>query len=160
MLYSAERRLSLTSPYFVPDDSLLYAVTTAAQRGVEVELFVGATADQFMVAHAQRSYYEALLTRGRADLALPRAVRAARQALLGRRQVAVVGSSNMDMRSFALNYEVVMMMTGAGDRRPALARCRTTTARCRPSSPSTSGAAAAARTAYLDNLMRLTATLQ
>ena len=30
MIYSAERRLSLTSPYFVPDDSLLYAVTTAA----------------------------------------------------------------------------------------------------------------------------------
>ena len=85
MLYSAERRLSLTSPYFVPDDSLLYAVTTAAQRGVEVELFVGATADQFMVAHAQRSYYEALLDRRRADLALPRAVRAARQALHGRR---------------------------------------------------------------------------
>ena len=48
----------------MPDDSLLYAVTTAAQRGVEVELFVGATADQFMVAHAQRSYYEALLEAG------------------------------------------------------------------------------------------------
>ena len=64
LLYAAERRLSLTSPYFVPDESLLYAVTTAAQRGVDVELFVSATADQFMVYHAQRSYYDALLEAG------------------------------------------------------------------------------------------------
>ena len=42
LIYGAQRRLSLTSPYFVPDESLLYAVTTAAQRGVEVELFVSA----------------------------------------------------------------------------------------------------------------------
>ena len=64
MVYRARRRLSLTSPYFVPDESMLYAVTTAAQRGVEVELFVSAEADQFMVAHAQRSYYLALLEAG------------------------------------------------------------------------------------------------
>ena len=57
-------RLSLTSPYFVPDESLLYAVTTAAQRGVDVELFVSEIGDQFMVFHAQRSYYEALLEAG------------------------------------------------------------------------------------------------
>ena len=61
LIYSAQRRVSLTSPYFVPDESLLYAVTTAAQRGVEVELFVGAEGDQFMVHHAQRSYYQPLL---------------------------------------------------------------------------------------------------
>jgi phosphatidylserine/phosphatidylglycerophosphate/cardiolipin synthase-like enzyme len=41
LIYSAQRRLSITSPYFVPDDSLLYAITTAAQRGIDVELFVG-----------------------------------------------------------------------------------------------------------------------
>ena len=59
-----EHRLSLTSPYFVPDESLLYAVTTAAQRGVEVELFVSEESDQFMVGHAQASYYRALLEAG------------------------------------------------------------------------------------------------
>src|SRR4029077_15601089 len=112
MLYSAERRLSLTSPYFVPDDSLLYAVTTAAQRGVEVELFVGATADQFMVAHAQRSYYEALLTAGVRIWLYPEPFVLHAKHFTVDDRVAVVGSSNMDMRSFALNYEVVMMMTG------------------------------------------------
>jgi cardiolipin synthase len=40
LIYSAQRRLSITSPYFVPDESLLYAITTAAQRGIDVELFV------------------------------------------------------------------------------------------------------------------------
>ena len=64
LIYSAQRRLSITSPYFVPDESLLYAVTTAAQRGVEVELFVSEEGDQFMVYHAQRSYYQALLEAG------------------------------------------------------------------------------------------------
>ena len=64
LIYSATRRISLTSPYFVPDESLLYAVTTAAQRGVDVELFVSEESDQFMVGHAQASYYQALLEAG------------------------------------------------------------------------------------------------
>ena len=53
LIYPAQRRLSITSPYFVPDESLLYAITTAAQRGIDVELFVGEQGDQFMVHHAQ-----------------------------------------------------------------------------------------------------------
>ena len=48
----------------MPDESLLYAVTTAAQRGVDVELFVSEEADQFMVHHAQASYYQELLEAG------------------------------------------------------------------------------------------------
>ena len=64
LIYGAQRRLTITSPYFVPDDSLLYAVTTAAQRGVDVELFVSEKGDQFLVHHAQQSYYEALLEAG------------------------------------------------------------------------------------------------
>jgi len=112
MLYAARRRLSITSPYFVPDDSLLYAVTTAAQRGVEVELFVSATADQFMVAHAQRSYYDALLRAGVRIWLYPEPFVLHAKHFSVDDRVAVLGSSNMDMRSFALNYEVVMMFTG------------------------------------------------
>lgn len=112
MLYSGQRRISITSPYFVPDDSLLYAVTTAAQRGVDVELFVSATADQFMVAHAQRSYYEALLRAGVRIWLYPEPFVLHAKHFSVDDRVAVLGSSNMDMRSFALNYEVVMMFTG------------------------------------------------
>ncbi|KQW47551.1 cardiolipin synthase [Nocardioides sp. Root1257] len=159
MLYSAERRLSLTSPYFVPDDSLLYAITTAAQRGVEVELFVGATADQFMVAHAQRSYYEALLTAGVRIWLYPEPYVLHAKHFTVDDRVAVVGSSNMDMRSFALNYEVVMMMTGA-EVVAGLERVQDT---YRSLSTELTLDVWRARTRgqrYVDNLMRLTATLQ
>jgi cardiolipin synthase len=56
LVQRAQQKLSLTSPYFVPDDSLLEAISTAAYRGVAVELFVSEQADQFMVQHAQASY--------------------------------------------------------------------------------------------------------
>jgi cardiolipin synthase len=159
MLYSAERKLSLTSPYFVPDDSLLYAVTTAAQRGVEVELFVGATADQFMVAHAQRSYYEGLLTAGVRIWLYPEPFVLHAKHFSVDDTVAVVGSSNMDMRSFALNYEVVMMMTGAD----AVARLSEVQDTYRALSTELTLDEWRKRSRgqrYLDNLMRLTATLQ
>jgi len=111
MVYRAKRRLSLTSPYFVPDESLLYAVTTAAQRGVEVELFVSAEADQFMVAHAQQSYYTALLEAGVRIWLYPSPYVLHAKHFSVDDDLAVIGSSNMDYRSFGLNYEVVMMMT-------------------------------------------------
>lgn len=113
LVYGATRRLSITSPYFVPDESLLYAVTTAARRGVAVELFVSEEGDQFIVHHAQCSYYRDLLEAGvriwlyRAPLVLHA------KHLTVDDDVAVLGSSNMDLRSFALNYEVSLMLTGA-----------------------------------------------
>jgi cardiolipin synthase len=112
LIYAAERRLSITSPYFVPDESLLYAITTAAQRGVSVELFVSEIADQFMVDHAQKSYYTALLEAG------VRIMMYGAPAILHAKhfsvddQVAVIGSSNMDIRSFALDFEVSVLYVG------------------------------------------------
>jgi cardiolipin synthase len=159
LLYSAQRRLSLTSPYFVPDESLLYAVTTAAQRGVDVELFVSATADQFMVAHAQRSYYEALLTAGVRIWLYPEPNVLHAKHFSVDDTVAVVGSSNMDMRSFALNYEVVMMMTGPD----IVARLSRVQDDYRARSTELTLEAWRSRTwgaKYIDNVMRLTAALQ
>ncbi|XAS67178.1 cardiolipin synthase [Micrococcaceae bacterium Sec5.7] len=113
LIYSAQHRISICSPYFVPDDSLLYAITTAAQRGVAVELFVSEKGDQFLVHHAQRSYYEALLEAG-VRIYLYRApfVLHAKHFTIDD-EVAVLGSSNMDMRSFSLNMEVSVMLLGA-----------------------------------------------
>lgn len=159
MLYSAHRRLSITSPYFVPDDSLLYAVTTAAQRGVEVELFVSATADQFMVAHAQRSYYEALLVAGVRIWLYPEPFVLHAKHFSVDDRIAVVGSSNMDMRSFALNYEVVMMITGAGPLR-ALAQVQDTYRGLSTELTLEAWRRRPWRSVGVDNLMRLTATLQ
>jgi len=159
LLYSARDRLSLTSPYFVPDESLLYAVTTAAQRGVDVELFVSATADQFMVAHAQRSYYEALLTAGVRIWLYPEPNVLHAKHFSVDDAVAVVGTSNMDMRSFALNYEVVMMLTGSAivDRiRQVEDEYRSLSTELRLED----WQGRSWRSSYVDNLMRLTAALQ
>ena len=110
LIYSASDRISITSPYFVPDDTLLYAVTTAAQRGVEVELFVSEQGDQFLVDHAQRSYYEALLQAGIRIYQYPKPLVLHAKHFTIDNEVAVLGSSNMDMRSFSLNLEVSVMM--------------------------------------------------
>jgi len=109
-VYAAKEKLIITSPYFVPDDSMLYAITTAAQSGVHVELFVSEIGDQAMVFHAQRSYYELLLEAGVHIwlYAAPTILHA--KHLTVDDEVAIVGSSNMDMRSFSLNYEISVLV--------------------------------------------------
>ncbi len=159
MIYRARRRLSLTSPYFVPDESLLYAVTTAAQRGVDVELFVSAEADQFMVAHAQRSYYAALLEAGVRIWLYPSPFVLHAKHFTVDEDLAVIGSSNMDYRSFALNYEVVMMMTSSA----VVRRMRVVQDEYRSLSRELTLEEWRSRgrgAAYVDNVMRLTAALQ
>ncbi|WIJ44347.1 cardiolipin synthase [Curtobacterium citreum] len=113
LLYSAQEKVSITSPYFVPDDSMLYAITTTAQRGVVVELFVGEMGDHAMTWHAQRSYYEELLRAG-VKIWLYRAptILHAKHFTIDD-DVSVIGSSNMDMRSFSLNLEVSVMVRGS-----------------------------------------------
>jgi phosphatidylserine/phosphatidylglycerophosphate/cardiolipin synthase-like enzyme len=109
LIHSAQRRLSITSPYFVPDDSLLYAITTAAQRGVAVELFVSEQGDQFMVHHAQCSYYKALLKAGVRIYLYPAPFILHSKHFSVDDDVAVIGSSNMDIRSFNLDFEISVM---------------------------------------------------
>ena len=64
LIYYAQRKVIIVSPYFVPDEALLLAITTACHRGLQVELFVSEEGDQAIVYHAQRSYYEVLLRAG------------------------------------------------------------------------------------------------
>jgi cardiolipin synthase A/B len=113
LLYSAQERLVITSPYFVPDESIMYAITTAVDRGVHVELFVSEIGDQALVYHAQRSYYEELLRAG-VHIYMYKApyILHAKHFTVDN-DVAVIGSSNMDMRSFSLNMEISLMVRGA-----------------------------------------------
>ncbi|CAM3247690.1 cardiolipin synthase [Nocardioides dubius] len=159
LIYSAQRRISLTSPYFVPDESLLYAVTTAAQRGIEIELFVSEISDQFMVGHAQASYYRALLEAGVRIYRYPAPYVLHAKHFTIDDDVAVIGSSNMDMRSFALNYEVSLMMLGA----PIVGELRRVEDDYRKICSELTLAEWSQRPArlrFVDNVMRLTAALQ
>jgi cardiolipin synthase len=112
LIYKAEHRVSITSPYFVPDEAIQLAIITAASRGLSVELFVSEVGDQAMVYHAQRSYYEVLLRAGvRIYLYKAPQVLHAKHFTVDY-DVAVIGSSNMDVRSFSLNMEVSVLVHG------------------------------------------------
>ena len=112
LLYAAKKKIMIVSPYFVPDEALLLAVTAAVDRGVHVELFVSEEGDQAMVYHAQRSYYEVLLKAGVRIWMYRKPYILHTKTLTIDEEVAVVGSSNMDMRSFGLNLEVSMLVRG------------------------------------------------
>ncbi|MGO2860591.1 MAG: cardiolipin synthase [Brevibacterium sp.] len=112
MMYLAQKRLAIVSPYFVPDESLLAAVVTAARRGVDVELYVSEEADQFMVDRAQSSYYRSLLEAGVRIFFFPKPEVLHTKCFVVDDRYAVMGSSNMDMRSFGLNYEISLLTTG------------------------------------------------
>lgn len=112
LFYSASERIVAVSPYFVPEESMLAALITAAKRGVEVELLVSKAADQFIVSHAQKSYYSALLEAGVTiwEFEEPYILHAKHITIDD--FVTVIGSSNMDIRSFLLDMESSLMIGG------------------------------------------------
>lgn len=112
LIYGATEKVILTSPYFVPDEAMVYAITSACQRGLEVQLFVSEIGDQFMVWHAQRSYYSALLEAGVRIFLYPAPFILHSKHFSIDDDIAVIGSSNMDIRSFSLNSEVSLLVRG------------------------------------------------
>lgn len=113
LIYGATEKVILTSPYFVPDEAMVYAITTACQRGLEVQLFVSEIGDQGLVYHAQRSYYSALLEAGVRIFLYPAPFILHSKHFSIDDDIAVIGSSNMDIRSFSLNMEVSLLVRGA-----------------------------------------------
>ncbi|MGW8307019.1 MAG: phospholipase D-like domain-containing protein [Achromobacter pulmonis] len=109
---SAQRSIHITMAYFVPDPAFVDALAAAARRGVDVVLVLPGFSDSSLVFHAGRSHYTRLLHAGVK-------LYERRDALLHAKTAVVdgvwstVGSSNMDWRSFALNYEVNAVVLGA-----------------------------------------------
>jgi cardiolipin synthase A/B len=109
LFHAARRRITIANPYVVPDETLLLALTSAAQRGLEVTLIVSEIGDQFLVYHAQSSYYEELLKAGVHIYRYQAPVLLHSKFLTIDDDIAVIGSSNMDIRSFQLNLEVTLV---------------------------------------------------
>jgi cardiolipin synthase len=113
LIHAANRRIVITMPYLVPDDAILQALQTAVLRGVDVTLVVPLQMDQVLVYLGQRSYYDELLSSG---------VKICRYGLrfLHAKHVtfddtiAWIGSSNLDIRSFSLNAEIVVLLYDSG----------------------------------------------
>jgi cardiolipin synthase len=113
LVHGASRRVVLTTPYFIPDEPLFQAMQTATLRGVEVHLVVSEVGDNRLVALAQESYYEELLESG-VQIHLYHTNFLHAKHLSIDDSVALIGSSNLDIRSFALNAEVMLMIYDAG----------------------------------------------
>jgi cardiolipin synthase len=109
LIHAARHTLVVTNPYFVPDDALMTAITSAAQRGVDVTLFNSEVSDQFLVSHAERSYYEDLLRAGVKVYWYKAPILLHSKHITIDDDIAVIGSSNLDIRSFQLNLEVTLV---------------------------------------------------
>jgi len=113
LIHLARRRVVLTTPYFVPDDATLSALRIAALSGVEVQLILSARNNQRLTAWAQEAYYAELLASG-VQIARYRPHFLHAKHLSVDDDIALVGSINLDMRSFALNAEIGLLCYDAG----------------------------------------------
>ncbi len=112
MIYGARKRVVITTPYFVPDEPFMLALTSAAERGVEVHLIFSFRSNQPITKLAQESYYEDLMSAGvRIHLYQPGFLHAKHLTIDD--DVALIGSTNIDIRSFALNAEVSLLIYDA-----------------------------------------------
>lgn len=108
-IYAARNELILTAPYFVPDDILLTAIKSAAERGVNVHIILPHKNDSKLVHFASQAHFEDLLTSGVQIFLF-------RDGLLHSKTVtvdgdfALFGSVNLDMRSFWLNFEATLII--------------------------------------------------
>jgi len=117
----ATERVWITTPYFVPDPPMVVALQVAAMRGVDVKLILPSRSNHRVTFHAGRSYYEQLLEAGvHIHEYAPGMIHAKTMVVDGR--IALLGSANMDMRSFRLNFEVHALIHDAPTARDLEAR--------------------------------------
>ncbi len=110
-IHDASQRAWLTTPYFVPGEPALMALTSAAMRGVDVRLLVPKRSDSAMVSAAARSYFDELIHAG-VKVWEYKARMLHSKTLVVDDNCAMIGTANFDNRSFRLNYEVMAVVYG------------------------------------------------
>ncbi len=108
---NARERVWITTPYFVPDEAVLTALCTAALRGVDVRVLVPRRGDSLLVTLAARSYYEDLLHSGAKVFEYTPTMLHAKTMLVDH-DLSIIGTANLDNRSFRLNFEVCVCAFG------------------------------------------------
>ncbi|RJS94756.1 cardiolipin synthase [Salinisphaera sp. Q1T1-3] len=104
LLHAARDNLTITTPYFVPDDALCLALCSAAYRGVKTRIVFPARNDSKIVAAVSRSYYAELMAAG-VEIHEFRPGLLHAKTLTVDDDITLLGSTNLDRRSFDLNYE-------------------------------------------------------
>ncbi len=105
MIASAEKSVWIASPYFIPDEDIFSAIKVAALSGIDVRLLVPNKPDKRIVFHASRSYFPELLEAGVKVYEYERGFMHSKIIIVDN-ELASIGTANMDMRSFHLNFEV------------------------------------------------------
>ncbi len=111
-LHRACERVVIVTPYFIPDEDVLGAMRVAVARGVTIDLIVSKVVDQRLVNLAQSSYYEDLLACGVRIHRFRDYLLHAKNVAVDRR-LGIIGSSNVDLRSFQLNEEASLVLYDA-----------------------------------------------
>lgn len=112
-IHAANRRVWLSTPYFVPGEAAMMALTSAALGGLDVRLLVPRRSDSRLVTWCTRSYFDDLLAAGVKvhEYRPPRMLHS--KALLVDDTLAFIGSANFDHRSFRLNFETSLLVEDA-----------------------------------------------
>lgn len=121
---TSTQRAWLTTPYFVPGEPALMALTSAALRGVDVRLLVPHRSDSLIVSAAARSYFEELMAAG-VKVWEYKARMLHSKTLVVDDNCAMIGTANFDNRSFRLNFEVCAVVYGPELARPLAAQFET-----------------------------------
>jgi cardiolipin synthase len=104
--FAARERIAVATPYFVPDPTLMMALTLAARRGVAVDVLLPAKSNHLLADVARHRALRELTAAGGRIWFLPRMIHA--KAVVIDRELALVGSANLDARSLFLNYELMV----------------------------------------------------
>ncbi|MDQ7094517.1 cardiolipin synthase [Desulfosporosinus sp. PR] len=104
-LTSAEKTICIETPYFIPDEGSIMALKTAALCGLDVRIILQGVPDHKITYWASHSYVEELLASGVRIYEYQKGILHAKILILDG-EIGVVGSTNFDIRSFSLNFEI------------------------------------------------------
>jgi cardiolipin synthase A/B len=111
LLHTAQKRIVIISPYLVPSAAMSLALEGATRRGVEVSILLPGKPDNVLARWAGRSWYRGLLIFGVKIFEVPEAVLHAKAGMIDD-HITFLGSANMDVRSFQLNFEAGVILYG------------------------------------------------
>ncbi|PFP30922.1 cardiolipin synthase [Bacillus sp. AFS073361] len=112
MISCATKSIWIASPYFVPNPAIRTALRIAAHKGIQIRIMVPDTNDGFLTQYATRSYLPELLRAGVEVYAYQKGF-LHKKVMIVDGDLATIGTANMDMRSFRLNFEVNLFLIGA-----------------------------------------------
>jgi cardiolipin synthase len=111
VMYSANERVMITTPYFIPDEPFLQAMQVAVQRGVEINLILPVKTNHPLIDMAGQAYFDELLEAGVRIFAYENGLLHAKTITVDD-SIAFLGSSNFDIRSFYLDFEINLLLYG------------------------------------------------